>query len=252
MALFQGNKEQSQTEQSMNESFFDEMAGAGLENFTPESVSAAYLSMVQPGSGPTAEGVAPGQWRNSATGNVYGPQVTVIPMAFKTVWTERDANPPYLTVGRYEPNSIPVQVKRPKPGARGFPEMFNPETGNKIQELFIYAVMLADHPDAGVLYFSPTVGSMKACKQWNTYIRSCRLPSGKQAPIFAFSWDLQLELVQNPAKPSNPNEKIAKFVKATRNKIVTLDLFQSYVQPAISTANNIALLAAPEASGDTE
>lgn len=234
-----------------DQNFFDGMEGAGLEGLTQDTVSTAYLGMVQPGSSAAVEH-EPGTWRNSASNENYGKSIEVVALAFKTVWTERSKDPPYNTVGRYEPNSIQVHTEYPKPGTRGFPKMTNPNTGNKVEELFIYACMRPDHPEDGVMYFSPTVGSMKTCKQWNAMLRSQRLPSGKLAPLFAYSWILDLELVQNPAKPNNPNEKNAKFVRVTKGKIVAKDLFVNYVQPQIAAANNIALLAAPETSGDTE
>jgi hypothetical protein len=262
MALFSNNKETVEQETQKQETiqqgtdtseqdYLGSFEGYGLDGFTQDTVSTAYLAMVQPGSSASLTD-EPGTWRNSATGANYGSVVEVIPLAFKTVWVERDKDPPYGTVGRYEPHSINVNVERPKPGQRGFPKMFNPITNNKVEELFIYAITLKDFPDAGILYFSPTVGSMKACKAWNSMLRSQHLPSGKSAPIFAFSWLMTLALVQNPAKPNNPNEKITKFVRANIGSIVAKDLFTSYVQPQLTGASNILLIAAPEVTGDTE
>jgi hypothetical protein len=251
MALFGKADDAEQTAENTaqgDDDYFAGLEGQGLEGFSGDNVSTAYLSMVQPGS-TAALTDEPGSWRNSATGENFGPAVRVVPMAFKTVWTERDSKPPYITVGRYEPHSINVDISRPKPGQRGFPKMTNPETGNEVQELFIYACMLEDRPEDGILYFSPTVGSMKACKAWNAQLRAQRLPNGKLAPIFAFAWELRLELQQNPVKPA---EKITRFVKAVRGNLVAKDLFVSYVQPQLQSAANIELLAAPEASGDVE
>lgn len=241
-----GNGEQNET------SYYDDYAGEGLDNFTQDTISRAYLSMVQPGS-TAAMTAEPGTWRNSATDTNYGSCVEVIPLAFQVVWTERDKEPPYITVGQYLPKSITVDVTYPKPGQRGFPKMTNPETGNKVEELFIYAMLIKDDPDAGILHFSPTVYSMRTCKTWNTMLRAQRLPSGKPAPIFAYSWFLNLELVQNPAKLNNPNEKIARFVRAQRGTLVNKDLFVSAVKPIlVGASNTILLAAAPETSGEVE
>ena len=49
--------------------------------------------------------------------------------------------------------------------------MINPETGNEVQELFVYAVALPDFPEDGILYFNPTVGSMKTAKAWNSQLK---------------------------------------------------------------------------------
>ena len=230
-------------------SYFDGLEGSGLDAIDQNAVSTAYLSMIQPDSTAITETAKEGTWRNSATDENFGTSVEVIPLAFKTVWTERQSDPPFMTIGRYEPNSIEVKIERPKPGKRGFPKMTNPETGNKVEELFIYACMLKSKPEDGVLYFSPTVGSMKACKQWNSLLRSQRLPNGKLAPIFAFSWVLDLEIVQNPVRPAS---NICKFTRVTRGELVAKELFFGNIQPALTAAQNIALLAAPEKSGDAE
>jgi hypothetical protein len=259
MGLLNGDKEQEAKEQEQeanaemgrtgdDTSYLDAMAGDGLDGFAdPNSVSTPYLSMVQPQSQIVSEDVKPGQWRNSLTGELYGPTVEVIPLAFKTVWTERTSTPPFTTVGRYLPNSIEVAIERPKPGVRGFPKMTNPTTGNKVEELFIYACVLKQAPNEGLIYFSPTAFSMKTCKQWNAMLRSQRLPSGKIAPIYAFSWNLTLEL----ARTSSGNTA-ARFAKVTRGTIADYSLFTSYVQPQLSYAQNVAALAAPENTGDME
>lgn len=254
MALFKGdkdaaNQEQEQAASGGDQTVFDDYEGDGLDSITQDAVSTAYLGMVQPGSGPTMTGHAPGSWRNSSTDENYGPSVEVIVLAFKTAWIERSKVSPYETVGRYEPNSIHVDIEPVKPGTRGFPKMTNPATGNKVEELFIYACMKKDSPESGIMYFSPTVGSMKTCKQWNAQLRSQRLPSGRIAPLYAFSWTLYLDLVKNPAKPA---EDIAKFVRATRGELLQKELFIEAVRPQLVAAQNVALLAAPETSGDAE
>jgi len=236
-------------QQSGDQNYFDEYAGDGLDGFTQDTVSTAYLGMVQPGSGPTMHGHEPGTWRNSATEENHGKSIELVVLAFKTVWTERSKAPPYNTVGRYDPKSIEVTTEYPKPGTRGFPKMTNPLTGNKVEELFVYACMQKDSPESGVMYFSPTVGSMKTCKQWNAQLRSQRLVSGRIAPIYAFSWKLDLDLVQNPAKPA---EQIAKFIRVTRGELLQKEVFLNAFKPQLIAAQNVAMLAAPETSGDTD
>jgi hypothetical protein len=90
---------------------------------------------------------------------------------------------------------------------------------------------------------------MKTCKQWNSLLRSQRLVSGKIAPIFAFSWKLSLELAANPVRPA---DQIARFAHVERGELVARDLFTTYVQPQLTAARDVQLLAAPETSGDVE
>jgi hypothetical protein len=222
-----------------NAEYFDGMEGQGIDDLK-NAVATSYLSIVQPQSKLKSESNPPGTWRNSATGTNYGPMVKVIPLAMKTVWVERDDSPPFMTVGVYEPRSIEVRIEKPKPGKRGFPKMFNPDSGFEVKELYTYAVMLEEYPEDGVLYFTVPVSSMKYIKQWNSMLRSQRLPNGKIAPIFAFSWEMYLDLYTNNAGNEN-----ARVFSIARGNIVAKDLFFNDVQPALAAAKDIALLTAP-------
>ena len=232
--------------------FLEDLAGQGLETITANEQAIPYLGLVQPDSEAAANGATPGVWRNSATGEEYGNVVTVVALAFRTIWSERDTEPPFNTIARYAPHSIPVNVQQPK-GGKGYPKMINPDTGNEVQELYVYALLLPDHPEAGVLLFNPTVSSMKTCKSWNTMLKSQILPNGAQAPIFAFQWDLACDLVDNPAKKG---AKMNKFVKAQKASVISKDLFDSYVKsqlPAIQqTVLSITSSVEDEAESVTE
>lgn len=218
-------------------SFLEDVAGAGLDSITANEQAIPYLGLVQPDSEAAANGATPGVWRNSASGEEYGNVVTVVALAFRTIWSERDSEPPFGTVGRYAPHSVQVTIQQPK-GGKGYPKMVNPDTGNEIQELYVYALMLPEHPEAGVLLFNPTVSSMKACKQWNSQLKSQLLPNGAQAPIFAYQWDLACDLVDNPAKKG---AKMAKFVKAQKNVVIPQELFNTFVKPQLPTIQQTVL-----------
>jgi hypothetical protein len=225
------------TKAAEDTSFLEDFEGQGLESITANEQAIPYLGMVQPDGTAAADGATPGVWRNSATGEEYGNAVTVVPLAFRTIWNERESEPPFNTVGRYAPHSIEVTVQQPK-GGKGYPKMINPESGNEVQELYIYAVMLPEHPEAGVLLFNPTVGSMRTCKSWNTQLKSQLLPNGAQAPIFAYSWDLAADLVDNPAKKG---AKMAKFVKVQRSSVISKELFEGHVKPQLPAIQQTVL-----------
>lgn len=218
--------------------FLTEHAGEGLDTMNGAVVSVAYLGLVQPDSSLIDDDNQPGTWRNSATGHNYGSMVTVVPIAFRTIWSERENEAPYRTVGRYEPNSIKVDIRPVPKGTMGYPKMINPETGNEIQELFVYAVILPDYPEDGVLYLSPTVSSMRTAKAWNSSLKSRLLPNGMQAPIFGFQWDLYAELTVNPKQP---NKQIAKFSKAVQSSIVNSELFGTAIKPSLTNVQHSLL-----------
>ena len=218
--------------------FLSQFAGDGLDSITGDAVSTAYLGLVQPDSTSESEECPRGTWRNSASGRCYGQEVDVIVLAFRPVWSERESDEPYRTVARYQPNSIEVQVQQVPKGKRGYPKLINPETGNEIQELYVYAVALPEYPEDGVLYFSPTAGSMRTCKQWNAMLRQQLLSNGAQAPIFGCVWTLRADLVPNPKQQSR---LMAKFVSATRKSFTPKELFMSHIQPVIAEVKRSVL-----------
>lgn len=227
-------------------SFLNGMEGTGLDSITANEQAIPYLGMVQPDGEAAANGATPGAWRNSATGEEYGSIINVVPLAFKVIWNEREGSSPFRTVGRYEPHSIEVTIQQPK-GGKGYPKMINPESGNEVQELYVYAVMLPEHPEAGVLLFNPTVSSMTTCKAWNTQLKGQILPNGKQAPIFAYSWNLVSDLVDNPQKKG---AKMAKFVKVQKDVIISKELFEQNVQPQLPQIQQTVLSITADAGVD--
>lgn len=230
-------------------SFLEGLAGQGLDSISANEMATPYLGLVQPDSEAAANGATPGVWRNSATGDEYGNLVNVVVLAFKTIWNEREGSSPFRTVGRYEPHSIEVQIQQPK-GGKGYPKMINPKTGNEVQELYVYALMLPDHPEAGVLMFNPTVSSMTACKQFNTQLKSQILPNGTQAPIFGLRWNLACDLVDNPQKKG---AKMAKFVKAEKDTIVSRELFDRSIKMQLPTIQqNILAITADTEDADAD
>ena len=224
--------------ETVDTSFMEGLEGTGFEDMTGNAVSFAYLGLVQPDSTIEDDDNPAGTWRNSATGRNYGNMVKVVPIAFRTIWSERESEAPYRTVGRYPVNGIEVEVRQPPKGKRGYPKMINPDTGNEIQELFVYAVILPDYPEDGVLYFTPTVGSMRTAKAWNSQLKGQLLPNGAQSPLFGFQWNLIVDLVPNPQQP---NKQVTKFVKSVRDALVTKDLFTSYIQPQLQTVKHDVL-----------
>lgn len=228
-------------------SFLEDYAGAGLEDMNGSAVSVPYLAMVQPGTQATLDGIPAGHWRNSATNEDYGETINVVVLDFKRIWVERSKDPNQLTAARYEPDSIKVEMKYPPKGQKGFPTMYNPDTGNEIQEQFMYVLVLPEHPDAGYLLFNPAVGNMKACRSWNSRIRGQLIPdTNKQAPSFAFIWTLGLVMVQNPQKPA---EKIARLSIVGRQGIIEQGLLETAIKPKLEMAKR-EILALTDSSAE--
>jgi hypothetical protein len=241
-----GSNERPQQQNGFSEneaSYLDEFAGQGLEGITAEAVSTPWLSIMQDSTRHVKEkSCESGVWRNSATGDVYGKTIEVVPVDFKIIWNERDDTG--ATVANHEPNSIHLKVT-PNQSGRGFPKMTNPETGNRVDETFLYAVVFPGKPDAGYMLLQAGMGSISSFKKLNALLRAQTLPNGKRAPIFAYSWYLTIGDTQ--ARNKN-GQDYYRVEDVKRGQLVSKELFISAVAPAreLSAQSQLALPPADE------
>ena len=234
---------QGKTSVAQDDSWMDECAGQGLDKITQDMTGVAYLSMIQPGSQYDQPESPAGQWRNSATGQVYGPNIKVMVVDITTIWSERDKDPPFMSVGKYPPGSLKPKIVKPPAGKRGYPKMYNPASGNEILELPAYALRLVDDEATGVAFFIPSVSSLKGVKTWAGKLKTQRTSSGKSAPLQGFIWELGIELIKNPQKAS---EKIAVLATSIRGAPVDPEFYFKNVKPFLGSANNVLLIGASE------
>lgn len=172
-----------------DQDFLNAYAGEGTKEIDSNAMALSYLQILQNLSDVVVAGKQDaGVFFNTGTQMAFGTEVDVIPVAFKMVWDERDTGG--KTVNRYEPNDPSVNyVEENVPGLK-YPKKINPTTRNEIVETFAYALVLKDHPEAGFLFHTAGLGSMRVYRRWNTMLKQMLLPSGSQAPIFAKSWKL--------------------------------------------------------------
>jgi hypothetical protein len=185
MALFTGNKEQDAATKAAQEApdFLGDEAGQGLNDIGENQTQVPLLKLIQSNSQEALDNIAkPGDWFNTVTKESYGPVVSVIPIQFKVAWFEWLPDQKGLA-GRYEVGSIVVE-------GDPYTGMINPKTGNKVNETWLYALLLADRVEDGLVLYSSTRTSIKFLKKWNTQLKMLRLPNGQPAPIFGGVWDL--------------------------------------------------------------
>jgi len=222
--------------------FLDAYARQGPSEIGQDAVSMSYLSILQDLSDAVKNKIAEaGQFFNTGTQMALGTEVRVIPVAYKPVWDEREVGG--ITVARYEPFSIEVQEVPTPAGKKGFPKKINPLTGNEIISTFAYAVVLADHPDAGFLMLTAGVGSMKTFRRWNTMLQQIKTPSGMPGEIFLKVWKMTCS-----SKISKTTNKTYYGLDAvTDDGWVDKDVFAQAVIPARQNSTQL-LLSAPTAT----
>jgi hypothetical protein len=245
MGLF--NKEQEEAvneavntaQQSESDDFLEQDAGEGLDEYGEGTISIPYLAITQQTSEAVELGeIEPGHFRNSLTGEDYGTKILAVILGFKICWTERDAAG--KTIARYDPYDVEVT-------GDVYKGMINPKTGNKVQETWLYQLILPEHLDAGFVVFSSSPGNMKYLKGWNTQVKFQRLPSGKPAPRHASVWELQI----NPDVSKAGKKYFSNKGGIKRVGWISKDLYQDFVLPG-KESNQLALAAPPDQPEEVE
>jgi hypothetical protein len=223
--------------------FLKASAGEGFEDMKANAVSTPWISIMQDKTRHVLDGLCPaGVWRNSSTGEVYGKTIEVVPLAFKVIWNEREEGTGN-TIANYDPGAF-KPVYKPVKNGRGYPKMFNPETGNKVEETFLYAVINPAKPHEGYSLLQANMGSISTFKRWNALLRSQRLPDGEEAPIYAYSWFLSIGDEQ--AKNAN-GQLYFKLADVKRGEVISQKLCVIGIKPNRKLALSASLaLAAPE------
>ena len=132
MALFKDDKESENRQQVAETRRYSMTWQVTVLMVLLKTQSARTSGWFSPAPAPTMHGHQPGSWRNSSTEEKLRSYCR--PLAFKTAWIERSKEPPYETVGRYEPNSIPVKVEMPSPDR--IPKR-RPETGTRASSMLM-------------------------------------------------------------------------------------------------------------------
>ena len=228
--------------------FLNQFAGVGTDTIGVTATATSYLSVLNDLSDGVVNGLGkPGEFFNSGTQKSLGNSVRVIPVAFKTVWDEKDAGG--KTLARYEPKdpSLKVQLIPPPPGKPGYPTLINQDTGNKIIETFAYALVLPDDPEAGFVMYTAGLGSMKAIRRWNTLLKAQKLPNGEDAPIFAKIWKLTAasKISKTTNRPYNGVDSVIE-----EGWIDSL-IFQKLISPARQQSVQFLLQAPSEADHES-
>lgn len=222
--------------------YLQQYVGEGLDTIGQNMMSQSYLTILQDKSDAIVQkvpGAEPGVFFNTGSQDVLGPEVRVIILATKTVWDEKDQGG--RTVERYEPHGIEVTEIRPPVGGKGFTQMVNPKTQNKVIETFAYAVVLADRPQAGLLMLTAGLGSMKAFKRLNRLLTETLFPnSADHAPIYAKIWKLRTGVKTS----KTVNTPYYALEDVQDDGWVPQELFGQAILPAKAIARQ-GLLAAP-------
>jgi len=172
------------------QNFMESMAGAGLENISPDDVIIPRIKVLQALSPELDDSAANfikgskvGDFILSVPGVSLGKSITIIPLAARTYWMEWQPNRGGF-VARHEPGSIEVDKT-------DFSNWVKVDNGNDVQESRDWFVLVKDMESYGPVIMSFTSTQIKASKTLMSMISMERTPGGNIAPIFAFNWILE-------------------------------------------------------------
>lgn len=217
-------------------SFLEGVSENGFENMGAGEISTPLLLIAQPLSKVvTDDKVKAGHFYNSITGEDYGDEVKVIVCHFDKMWYEWLPEQGGLA-GRYPVGGVAVNGDK-------WSGMTNAETGNKIEEKYVYLVYLPEHPESGLMVFASTGGNMKYLKGWNTQMKYLRTPGGRQAPVFAAIWSLKIGKDKN--KAGQPYYSCNEAGKSSIKFVawVMKETYEQVILPARDVASNAIAIA---------
>lgn len=211
-------------------SFLDQYAGQGAEEFGARDVKIPFLKILTKGCPETEEenpgyvkGAKNGMFMNTLTKELYGDKVTVIPVHYEPLWVCWAPNRGGFK-GRHKPGTIEVVGSPFDKG--GMKDM----EGNSVTENMTYYVLREGHLEDGLMVLSLTGSGLGYAQIWNSYMLMTKLDSGKRAPTFAGFWDLKLEYNMNQDgswHTIGSNKKAA----VAFNRFMTETEWKEYIEP---------------------
>ena len=163
------------------EDFLNQMAGQGTENIGASDTSRNYLKICtattkELSAEEPIDGLKPGVFFSGTLKKVYGKRIEVIVLRYEIKWNIWQPGRGSLVA------VVPVGGVKMIKDTEG--HMHDME-GNDIVETQNFYVVLADHPEDGIMVFSLTSTGLKHGRKWNSYILAQKTPDGRgTAPIF--------------------------------------------------------------------
>lgn len=215
--------------------FLEQAADNGFENMGVGEIATPLLLISQALSKNVSDGTMPvGHFYNSITGKDYGTKLRVIVCHFDKMWYEWRPNQGGL-VGRYPVGGLEGVVGDKYTGMR--------HGENKVEEKYVYLVYLPDFPEDRFLVFASIGGNMKYLKGWNTQMTYLRTPGGRQAPLYAAVWSLELNKDKNKQGNIYYSCNVEGKSSIKFDSWVSREVYEHAVLPARQTATQAIAIA---------
>ncbi len=169
----------------------------GFEDITSSTMAIPFVRILQKLSPQLnkqkpeyIEGAEEGDWFNSTTKEVYGPEINVIVAKFEHVFIEWRPNRGGF-VGYHTPENAERLTVDTTFGA------WKTAKGNDLIETFIYMGLIEGHEAEGVVVLSFTSSAIKMAKEWNRLMTTHIMSNGERARPYYLIWKLSSEYKEN-------------------------------------------------------
>lgn len=219
----------------VEDDFLAEYAGVGTEKITEDALSRAFLSISQAQDVLKGKATQMGLFRNSLTDKIYGSEVRAIVLSYTPVWDVKEVvngQRTGQTVRTVPVGSIGTTVKL----ENGRPQKYSIEDDNQpVDELYAYIVLLADHPEEGLLFFKPSPSSKRILKKLNKMFTLNLLSNGAVAPTFANVY----KFTAGDTVQRGTTNKFGVLLNVEKEERIDPDFLKSAIKPRLEAIKNI-------------
>lgn len=173
--------------------WFPEDANAGWDE-EAETQQVPYLALLQALSKPIAgaeedlvDGAKPGMLMNSATGQLYGKEIVVLPameQVLEVEWTPRDSGGGF--VARHDPRDPEIAALRKR---QQIGKIILPETGNElVRTLYLWAVRIEDGQPVEPIVLPITSTKWAPYRKWRKLAGQYTIPlsDGRKVKTYVY------------------------------------------------------------------
>ncbi len=169
----------------------------GFEDITASTMAIPFVRILQKLSpqlnkqkAEYIEGAEEGDWFNTTTKEVYGPEINVIVLKFEHLYIEWKPNRGGF-VGYHTPENAERLTVDKTFGA------WKTDKGNDLIETFIYMCLIEGHEAEGIVVLSFTSSAIKMAREWNRLMTTHIMQNGERALPYYLVWKLSAEYKEN-------------------------------------------------------
>lgn len=152
------------------------------------------------------DGAEEGDWYNSTTKEVYGPEINVLVLKFERVFIEWKPNRGGF-VGYHTPENAERIAVDTTFGN------WKTKEGNELSETYVYMILIEGHEAEGIVVLSFSSSAIKVAREWNRLMTTHIMADGQRAKPYYLVWNLSTDYKENE-KGSwyNPKLKFMRYI----------------------------------------